>query len=314
MRIGFVGLGQMGAPIAANIVKAGFELVAYDRDPLTREQAGAGGVSTVEIGSDLGPCDLLMLCLPHGAAVREFLFGPEGGLSLVRDGGLVIDLSTVDYADALNIAEQVEASGYSFLDAPISGMEARAIDGTLTVMAGGDEAQFRKAEPVFNSFATTVLHMGAHGAGQLTKLVNQLLLNINAAAVAEVLPMATKLGLDCEKVTQVINTGTGRSFASEFFAPRALDRSFVDGYPMQAAYKDLVSASGIVARDAIPMPVLAAATAVYQQALQKGLGHLDKGAMIQVHEDTIGVRFARGPRDAAADSEAAPGAQRDTAK
>ena len=139
--------------------------------------------------------------------------------------------------------------------------------------------------------ASKILHMGDAGAGQLTKLVNQLLFDINAAALAEILPLSVKLGIDPEQVTEVVNSGTGRSYASEFFVPNILQGDFSKGYPMQAAYKDLISGSEISARHNFPTPVLAAATATYQQALLEGHGDKDKGGMILVFERLLGTDF-----------------------
>jgi 3-hydroxyisobutyrate dehydrogenase-like beta-hydroxyacid dehydrogenase len=133
--------------------------------------------------------------------------------------------------------------------------------------------------------------MGDVGAGQLTKLINQLLFDINAAALAEILPLASKLNIDPSKIGDVVNSGTGRSYASEFFIPHVLSGSFNNGYPMDAAYKDLISGAEISARFRIPTPVLAAATSTYQQALLEGHGDKDKGGMILVYERLLGVSF-----------------------
>jgi 3-hydroxyisobutyrate dehydrogenase-like beta-hydroxyacid dehydrogenase len=131
------------------------------------------------------------------------------------------------------------------------------------------------------------------GSGQLTKLVNQLLFNISAAAIAELLPMAVKLGLDPEKVTEVVTTGTGRSFAAEFFAPLALENRFDEGYPLKDAYKDMISAAEISAREKIPLPLVHTATTTYQMALTEGYGSESKGAMIKVFERILGVKFRK---------------------
>jgi len=136
--------------------------------------------------------------------------------------------------------------------------------------------------------------MGDSGSGQLSKLINQLLFDINCAAIAEVLPMAAKLGIDPDKIGKIINSGTGRSYASEFFIPRILKNNFSDGYPLQHAYKDIDAGAKVSATHNIPMPVLAAASATYQMALLKGHGHLDKGAMIKVFEELLGVQFRSG--------------------
>jgi 3-hydroxyisobutyrate dehydrogenase-like beta-hydroxyacid dehydrogenase len=178
-----------------------------------------------------------------------------------------------------------------FLDAPVSGMEARAIDGTLTVMCGGAPEAFERARPLLGLIGNKILYLGPAGSGQLTKLINQLLFDINAAALAEVLPMAVKMGLDPELVGQVVNSGTGRSYASEFFIQRILRGHFADGYPMSHAYKDLISGAELSANLCIPMPVLAAATATYQAALLRGHGAKDKGGMIRLFEELLGVEY-----------------------
>ena len=173
-------------------------------------------------------------------------------------------------------------------------MEARAIEGTLTAMCGGKAETLEKVRPFLSCVANNILHMGDSGSGQLSKLINQLLFDINCAAIAEVLPMAAKLGIDPEKIGKIINSGTGRSYASEFFIPRILKNNFSDGYPLRHAYKDIDAGAKVSATHNIPMPVLAAASATYQMALLKGHGHLDKGAMIRVFEDLLGVQFRSG--------------------
>jgi 3-hydroxyisobutyrate dehydrogenase-like beta-hydroxyacid dehydrogenase len=212
-------------------------------------------------------------------------------LSKCRAGQIVIDLSTITYKTTVSIAEKLAARGVQFLDAPISGMEARAIDGTLTVMCGGERALFDKVKPLLDLIGNKILYMGAAGSGQLTKLINQLLFDINAAAIAEILPMSKKMGLDPDLVGEVVNSGTGRSYASEFFIPRILKGHFGDGYPMKHAYKDLISGAELGANLSIPMPVLAAATATYQMALLKGHGDKDKGGMVAVFEELLGVGY-----------------------
>ena len=170
-------------------------------------------------------------------------------------------------------------------------MQARAENGTLTMMCGGDQTVVDQVKPLMATMASNILFMGASGNGQLTKLINQLLFDINAAALAEILPMAVKLGLDPQKIGDVVNSGTGRSYASEFFIPNVLKGDFSQGYSMNAAYKDLVSGAEISAKYQIPTPVLAAATGTYQQALLAGHGEKDKGGMIAVYENLLGVKF-----------------------
>ncbi|MHB0869861.1 MAG: NAD(P)-dependent oxidoreductase, partial [Chloroflexota bacterium] len=153
---------------------------------------------------------------------------------------------------------------------------------------------FEENRPILGAMGNTIIHMGAVGSGQLTKLVNQLLFNAAMASMAEVLPMAVKLGLDPERVTQVVSTGTGRSFGVEFFAPRILENRFDQGYPLEKAYKDMVSALEISGHQMIPLPVVQATTTAFQLALAEGLGGEDKGALIKVYERLLGVQFRKG--------------------
>jgi 3-hydroxyisobutyrate dehydrogenase-like beta-hydroxyacid dehydrogenase len=223
--------------------------------------------------------------------VQGILLGDHGLLEQLHQGQLVVDLSTSHYGVTTELARTLATKGVQFLDAPVSGMEARAVDGTLTVMCGGAREDFERAKPWLAHIGNNILFMGPAGSGQLTKLINQLLLDINAAALAEILPLAVKLGLDPALVGAVINSGTGRSYASEFFIPRILRGHFGDGYPMAHAYKDLISGAEIGANLCVPMPVLAAATATYQTALLQGHGEKDKGAMVRVFEALLGVEF-----------------------
>ena len=295
MKIAFLGLGQMGRPIAHNLLKSGAELVVSDRDGRWFDEFEAKGATGTANPASLVGSDIVFLCLPSAAVVQQVLLGETGLLAQMKPGQIVVDLSTIAYAATVEIGQAAASDGVAFLDAPISGMEARAIDGTLTVMCGGEPAVFDQVKPLLDHIGTKILFMGPTGSGQLTKLVNQLLFDINAAAMAEVLPMAVKMGFDPDLIGEVINSSSGRSYASEFFIPRILKGHFSDGYPMAHAYKDLVSGAEIGAQKCMPMPVLAAATATYQAALLRGLGAQDKGAMVQVFEDLLGVQFRSQP-------------------
>ena len=180
------------------------------------------------------------------------------------------------------------------MDAPVSGMEASAIDGTLTIMCGGKKETFDRLIPYLRCIGRNIYYMGSHGSGQLAKVINNILFDINIAAFAEVLPMAVKLGLDPEQMGEVINSSSGRSYASEFFIPRILSRNFGDGYPLEQAYKDLICGADLSARLCAPLPVMHAAMTTYQMALRKGLGDKDKGAMVCVFEDLLGSVLLQG--------------------
>ncbi|HWR31607.1 MAG TPA: NAD(P)-dependent oxidoreductase [Negativicutes bacterium] len=291
MKLGFVGLGTMGGPMALNLHKSGADLVVYARNPEILKGFAAKGVPVTAKLPDLSATDILFLCLPNSDKVKEVLFGENGLKEALHEGQIVVDCGTSNYNATLEIAKALAKKNVSFLDAPVSGMEARAVDGTLTIMCGGEKAVFEKVEPFFARMGNNILYMGETGAGQLTKLINQLLFDINMAALAEVLPLSTKLGLEPTAIGQVINSGTGRSFASEFFIPRVLENNFSDGYSLKNAYKDLVSAADLSAKLCVPLPVLHAATTTYQMALLDGHGDRDKGAMICVFERLLDVLY-----------------------
>ncbi|MBE7199510.1 MAG: NAD(P)-dependent oxidoreductase [Parafilimonas terrae] len=298
MEIGFVGLGQMGRPIAHNIMKSGARLTVCARREADFADFTAKGVAGTIDAAALAGSDIVFLCLPNEEVVREVLLGETGLAPRLKPGSCVVDLSTITHAATTEIAQALDARGLAFVDAPVSGMAQRAIDGTLTVMCGGSPAAFEAIRPLLDLIGDRILYMGPVGSGQLTKLINQLLFDINAAALAEILPMAASMGLDPDRVGDVVNSGTGRSYASEFFVPRILRGHFSDGYPMGHAYKDLVGGAELGARLCIPMPVLAAATATYQAALRQDHGDKDKGGMIRVFEDLLDVRFrSRDPGD-----------------
>ena len=289
MRFGFVGLGQMGAPMAANLASSN-NVMVFDLSQDAMNAAAESGANKAGSAADFSDVDVLITCLPSGKIVEKSLFDPEHGIAQhLSAETVVVDTSTIEYRLTLSIGERLSALGLRFLDAPVSGMWKRAQEGTLTMMIGGDGEIVEALRPALAKMSNRILHTGAVGSGQLTKLINQLLFDINVAALAEILPMAKKLGLDPENTAEVVNSGTGRSYASEYFIPQILEGKFDTGYPLQAAYKDLTSGAEISARYQIPAPVLAAATTTYQQALLEGHGAKDKGAMVLVYERLLGV-------------------------
>lgn len=291
MRFGFVGLGQMGAPMAINLAHD-HDVLVYDQNASAIAKVERCGAKRADKLDQFSDVDVLITCLPAAKIVDSALFDSNTGLAQhLKPSTVVVDTSTIEYGATLEIRDRLQTAGLRFLDAPVSGMQKRAEDGSLTMMVGGDASDLAEVQGALSTMASKILHMGDAGAGQLTKLVNQLLFDINAAALAEILPLSVKLGIDPEQVAEVVNSGTGRSYASEFFVPNILQGDFSKGYPMQAAYKDLISGSEISACHNFPTPVLAAATATYQQALLEGHGDKDKGGMILVFERLLGTDF-----------------------
>ncbi|MCJ2121812.1 NAD(P)-dependent oxidoreductase [Methylobacterium sp. J-077] len=293
-KLAILGLGAMGRPIARNLAakrESGSEtLVAVDADPARLAGLDGPGLIATADAAVLDAAEVLFLCLPNGDVVEAALFGPDRLVERLAPGAIVVDLSTIAHAEALALGRAVAATGRNFVDAPVSGAPAGAEAGTLTVMCGGDPESVAAVRPLLGRIGTSVLHMGPVGSGQLTKTINNVLYDINIAALAEVLPMAVAMGLDPDQIAQVVTTGTSRSYASQYFVPRIVQGRFDEGYPMGAAYKDLVAAAAISAEGGYPMPVTAAATATYQTALRQGHGDRDKGAMVLPFEDLLGVK------------------------
>ncbi|CCA90018.1 NAD(P)-dependent oxidoreductase [Novosphingobium sp. PP1Y] len=293
MKLGVIGLGTMGRPIAHHLYRPTDTLTVSSQNTEVFEEFTTKGIAA---STDVTICrdsDIIFICVPDGEIVKDILFGSGGLAATVRPGTLIVDLSTVVYQDALEVAARLADMQINFLDAPVSGMEKRANEGTLTIMAGGEKDLFEKAKPYLERIGTKVLHMGKVGNGQLMKMTNQLVYDTNIAALAEVVPMAVKIGLDPVQIVEVINTGTGRSYASEYFLPHILDEIFDTSYTLKGAYKDIISAHKISADHNIPMPVISAMTAVYQTALREGHGSKDKGAMILVFEKLLGIKVRR---------------------
>lgn len=284
----------MGGAMAANIeVKGPEEVIVNDISSDLVKKYAEQGMTPAPSYKEICEADIIFLSLPDSGVVEKVLFGQGGIYEYLREGQILVDLSTIKYTTTLEIDRKVREKGAKFLDAPVSGMAARAVDGTLAVMCGGDEAVYEQVKPFFERVATNVQYMGKVGNGQLMKLINQLLFDINVAAVAEILPFALKMGLDPEKTVSIVNSGTGRSFASEFFGPRILEDNFRDGYTLAGAYKDLESAMDICASMRLPLPVLGAATVTYQNALRKGYGSENKGSMVKVFEELFDVKFRK---------------------
>lgn len=294
MNIGFIGLGQMGKHMALNLHKGGANVRVFDANREAVELLVAKGVSAASGAKELTLwADAIFLSLPNADIVERVVFG-EGGIARdAREGLILVDLGTSAYMKTVEFGKRLKEMGIRFADAPVSGMESRAEAGELTLMYGGAEDAFEAMRPYFAMFSNCIVPLGDVGAGQLGKLVNQLLFDINVTALAEILALSAKLGLDPEKTIQVATTGTGSSWASEFFAHRMAAGNFGDGYSMDNAYKDLISASEISANLRIPMPILHAATSIYQMSLCSGLGGEDKGAMIKVYEQFLGVQFRK---------------------
>lgn len=292
--LGFIGLGEMGGGMALNLLKAGFPLLAYDTCREALDRIARSGARTAEnLASVAGISERIVLMLPDTRVVEAVLFGDKGLKPRLKAGQVIIDCGTT-HPDFTREASRILGDlGVHFLDAPCSGMSSRAADGTLTLMVGGDKGAFCAVEPLLNAMGSSVYYMGASGNGQLAKIVNNTLFNISCAALAEMLPLAVRLGLNPQKMCGAVMTGSGQSYGFDTFAPLILERNFEPGYPMANARKDVDAITGILEREGVRLPVVIAAADTFRAALDRGLGNLNKGGMTRVWEAVLGVEVRR---------------------
>nr|MBQ6241977.1 NAD(P)-dependent oxidoreductase [Lachnospiraceae bacterium] len=292
MKIGFIGLGAMGMGMARNILKKHGSLTVYTASEEKRQRLAAEGFTIARSYADLADCDAVFLSLPDDEVVERVTLGPDGLIRHLKESGaVVVDTSTVSPDCARMIASAFAERVGAYLDAPVSGLQARAENGTLTVMAGGDREAFDAVKPYLDMIGTTVLYMGASGCGQAAKMINNTAYDINMAGLAELLPLAVRLGLDPVQIGGILNSGTGRSYASEYFIPHILEGRFTESYPIEKAFKDLVHAEESEAAEGVSLPMTRAAADLFRRAMAQGFGPLDKGGLIRVKEEEMGVQF-----------------------
>jgi len=292
--IGFIGLGQMGKWMALNLMKRKFSLTVSDIDPAAVEYLAEQGANPAESPTDLaGQVEMIILSLPDSDVTQEVIFGENGIIQGAKAGLTVVDCGTSGCLWSQKTAKSLEKREIHFLDAPVTGLEQRAKDGTLTIMVGGPEDLVEQIRPALDAIGDNIIPMGPIGNGQLSKTINNVIYNANMSTLAEMLPAAVKLGLEPEKIASVINSGSGRSFASEFFIPKILEDRFEDAYRLGNAYKDMQHLEEISSQYDISLPGFQATMDTYRRALDDGLGNEDKGAMIKVFEKEMGVVFRK---------------------
>ena len=292
--VGFIGLGQMGKWMALNLVKNNFDLTVYDINSKAMEFLTGQGAKPAKSPAQLAQhVDMIVLSLPNADIVAEVVYGNDGIVRGKKREQILLDCGTCGFLWTIEFAKKLEKEGIRFADAPVTGMEQRAKDAALTIMFGGPSSMLKDIQPVLEAMGNNIVHMGDVGSGQLAKMINNIIFNSNIAALAEVLPMAVKLGLDAETIARVINNGSGQSFASDIFLSNILEDRFDKGYPLELAYKDMRHAMEVSDQKKIPLPMVRTAAETYQKALDSGWGDEDKGAMIKVFESALGVKFRK---------------------
>ena len=283
----------MGFGMAKNLAKAGVPLTVFDLSSETLEALAEEGVSIAADPAEVAAgVDLLFMCVPSDAEAEAVLFG-QRGVTTGKTGLPVIDTTTMNHGAALRLWKRAQEEGFSYSDCPISGMPFRAADGTLTMMFGGSQEMFADARPYLDIMGEFIVHCGDIGMGQLMKAVNNIIYDVNIAAICEVMPLAVKAGLQPETLAEVLTTASARSFASEYFVPRILDGRFDGDFSLRAAFKDIVNVQEVAARLEASLPVVDAMVSTYQAAIDQGFGEESKSAMVKVYEDSLGQKVRR---------------------
>jgi 2-hydroxy-3-oxopropionate reductase len=283
--VGFIGLGIMGSPMARNLRRAGYPLLVHNRtrakeDALVSEGASAAG-SPREVASH---ADVVITMLPDSPDVEAVYLGEDGVIAGARQGQLLIDMSSIAPAVAREVASAASGVGASMLDAPVSGGDVGARDGTLSIMVGGSDDAFDRARPLFDVLGKTVVHMGESGTGQTAKACNQILVAVTIEAVSEALVLASKAGVDPERLIEVLSGGLAGNRVMEVRRRNFLDHDFTPGFKLALHHKDL----GIALRTARELDVFVPTTAIVDQMLAAleaaGDGGLDHSALLKVIE------------------------------
>ncbi len=289
MKLGFIGLGIMGKPMAKNLIKAGHELVVYD---IVKENVDilveAGAVAASSSKEVARQCDIIITMLPNSPHVKEVVCGENGILEGAKEGTIIIDMSSIAPLASQEIAAACAKKGVKMIDAPVSGGEPKAIDGTLSIMVGGEKEVFDKVYDILMAMGSSAVHCGDIGAGNTTKLANQVIVALNIAAVSEAFMLAKKAGVDPKLVFDAIKGGLAGSTVMNAKIPMILDRNFKPGFKIDLHIKDLNNAIETGHKVGSPLPLTAQVMEMMQLLHADGLGQNDHGGLVQYYEKLTG--------------------------
>jgi 3-hydroxyisobutyrate dehydrogenase-like beta-hydroxyacid dehydrogenase len=289
--VGFIGLGNMGQPMALNLAKHGFPLVVHDIDPAKVEPLRARGATVVESPAGVAAAtDRTISMVETTAQAESVIAGERGIVHAAKSGHIVISMSTIDPLAARRLADTLAARGVAMLDAPVSGGTERAKTGELSIIAGGEAAIFDACRDLFKAMGTKIFHVGGLGQGLAMKLVNNMLVQVNMVAVAEALVLGVKAGLDPKTIYEVVRVSTGTSSAFERGAARMLARDFSPAGTVDISFKDQELETAFAKQLGAPLLLANVSQQVYQMARAAGLGKQDGTAIIQVLERLANVR------------------------
>ncbi|WFR62020.1 2-hydroxy-3-oxopropionate reductase [Paenibacillus amylolyticus] len=293
-RIGFIGLGIMGRPMSLNLIRAGYDVSVYDINQtavMSLADAGArGAASPKEVAEH---SDVIFTILPNSEHVRSVITSEQGVLAGANTGSIIIDMSSISPVVSKELAQLVSQSGLYMLDAPVSGGEPKAIDGTLAIMVGGNEMIFESVKEILQVVGQDVTRVGDNGSGATAKLANQIIVNLNIAAMSEALVFAAKAGIDVEKMYQAIRSGLAGSAVLDAKVPLILDRNFVAGGRIDINLKDMTNVMETAHDIGVPLPLSSQLLEIFHALKIDGKAADDHGGIVQYFEKLAGVEVKR---------------------
>lgn len=293
-KIGFIGLGIMGKPMAKNLIKAGYSLVVYDLVKDAVNELKMAGAEEASSSAELaGKVKTIITMLPNGPEVKEVLTGPDGVLSGAKAGTTIIDMSSIAPGVSQEMNSLCKQKGIKFIDAPVSGGEPKAIDGTLAIMAGCDEADFEPNVDLLKAMGSSVVRTGEVGSGNITKLANQIVVALNIAAISEAYVLASKAGVDPVKVFDAIKGGLAGSTVMNAKTPMILDRNFKPGFKLKLHIKDLANAIETGHLVGVPLPLTSSVMEMMQALKVDDCEENDHSVLVQYFEKLAEIKVMR---------------------
>lgn len=290
MKVGFIGLGIMGKPMSKNLIRAGHELVVRDFNQAAVDELTALGAAAAESGAEVAAqCGIIITMVPNSPHVREAVLGEGGVIETAKPGTVLIDMSSIDPVESRSIGAALAEKGIEMLDAPVSGGEPKAVDGTLSVMVGGKKELFDRYQDLLKAMAGSVVYVGELGAGNIAKLANQIIVAVNIAAMSEALTFAKKAGADPELVYQAIRGGLAGSTVLDAKAPMVLGRNFKPGFRIELHIKDLTNALNAAHSVTSPVPLTAQLMEIMQALKTDGCEREDHSAIAKYYEKLAGI-------------------------
>jgi 2-hydroxy-3-oxopropionate reductase len=295
-RVGFIGLGIMGRPMAKNVLSKGFPLAVYNRSSAAVEELAQQGAQPCQSSCEVAEhSDVILTCLPDSPDVEQVILGPKGVLEGAKPGNIIADMSTIAPQVSIHIAGEAAKKGVQMLDAPVSGGDRGAIAGTLSIMVGGKKEAFDACLDIFQAMGTKIVHMGEIGAGGYTKLANQIMVALQLEAMAEGLVLGAKAGVDPALMVEAISAGLARCGVLEVRAPAVLEGNFNPGFMIRLHLKDLRLALEAGHALGVPLPVTAVVREMYNALQVAGQGDRDHSAIILLLEDLAKVQVRKKP-------------------